>query len=145
MLCVLDEPSIGLHPREYRRLLASLERLHDMGNTVVVVEHDRDTMEAADYLVDFGPGPGTAGVWLPPACDELAAAARSVTGVSRRARRASRFPPAARPIAPNEAALRRRAHAAHGVLLNEATYSDAQAALAPRRGWPLTRRRGGVR
>ena len=61
VLYVLDEPSIGLHPRDNARLLASLERLRDMGNTVLVVEHDEDTMRAADYLVDFGPGPGTRG------------------------------------------------------------------------------------
>jgi excinuclease ABC subunit A len=61
VLYVLDEPSIGLHPRDNARLLASLERLRDMGNTVLVVEHDEETMRAADYLVDFGPGPGTRG------------------------------------------------------------------------------------
>lgn len=61
VLYVLDEPSIGLHPRDNAKLLASLERLRDMGNTVLVVEHDEDTMRAADYLVDFGPGPGTRG------------------------------------------------------------------------------------
>ena len=61
VLYVLDEPSIGLHPRDNARLLASLERLRDMGNTVLVVEHDEDTMRAADYLVDFGPGPGIRG------------------------------------------------------------------------------------
>ena len=61
VLYVLDEPSIGLHPRDNTRLLASLERLRDMGNTVLVVEHDEDTMRAADYLVDFGPGPGIRG------------------------------------------------------------------------------------
>ena len=58
---ILDEPSIGLHPRDNDRLIASLERLRDQGNTVVVVEHDEDTMRAADYLVDFGPGPGVKG------------------------------------------------------------------------------------
>jgi excinuclease ABC subunit A len=61
VLYVLDEPSIGLHPRDNARLLASLERLRDMGNTVLVVEHDEETMRAADYLVDFGPGPGVRG------------------------------------------------------------------------------------
>ncbi|MDY3559560.1 excinuclease ABC subunit UvrA [Gemmata sp. JC673] len=61
VLYVLDEPSIGLHPRDNARLLASIERLRDMGNTVLVVEHDEDTMRAADYLVDFGPGPGVRG------------------------------------------------------------------------------------
>ena len=61
VLYVLDEPSIGLHPRDNDRLLASLQRLRDLGNTVLVVEHDEDTMRAADYLVDFGPGPGVRG------------------------------------------------------------------------------------
>ena len=61
MLYILDEPSIGLHPRDNQRLLSSLEKLRDMGNTVLVVEHDEETMRAADYLVDFGPGPGVRG------------------------------------------------------------------------------------
>ena len=58
VLYVLDEPSIGLHPRDNDKLLATLRRLAHQGNTVVVVEHDEDTMCAADHLVDFGPGPG---------------------------------------------------------------------------------------
>src|SRR5439155_20415578 len=61
VLYILDEPSIGLHPRDNDRLLRSLERLRDMGNTVVVVEHDEETMRAADHIVDFGPGPGVRG------------------------------------------------------------------------------------
>jgi len=61
VLYVLDEPSIGLHPRDNRRLIAALHKLRDMGNTVVVVEHDRDMMEAADLLVDIGPGAGVHG------------------------------------------------------------------------------------
>src|SRR5205814_6560499 len=61
VLYILDEPSIGLHQRDNERLLRSLERLRDMGNTVLVVEHDEDTMRAADYVVDFGPGPGVRG------------------------------------------------------------------------------------
>jgi excinuclease ABC subunit A len=61
VLYILDEPSIGLHPRDNERLLNSLLRLRDMGNTVVVVEHDEESMRAADYLVDFGPGPGVRG------------------------------------------------------------------------------------
>jgi excinuclease ABC subunit A len=61
VLYILDEPSIGLHPRDNERLLRSLERLRDMGNTVLVVEHDEETMRSADYLVDFGPGPGVRG------------------------------------------------------------------------------------
>ncbi|MEY3203999.1 MAG: UvrABC system protein, partial [Planctomycetota bacterium] len=58
VLYVLDEPSIGLHPRDNVRLLGALEALRDKGNTVVVVEHDEDTIRAADWVVDFGPGPG---------------------------------------------------------------------------------------
>ena len=61
VLYILDEPSIGLHPRDNDRLLATLERLRDQGNTVVVVEHDEDTMRAADQILDFGPGPGVRG------------------------------------------------------------------------------------
>ncbi len=61
VLYVLDEPSIGLHPRDNQRLLDSLCRLRDMGNTVVVVEHDEQTMRTADHIVDFGPGPGVRG------------------------------------------------------------------------------------
>lgn len=58
---VLDEPSIGLHPRDNRRLLRSLKELRDLGNTIIVVEHDRETMEQADHLVDLGPGAGRLG------------------------------------------------------------------------------------
>ncbi|MDH3719133.1 MAG: excinuclease ABC subunit A, partial [Planctomycetota bacterium] len=61
VLYILDEPSIGLHPRDNNRLLDTLTRLRDAGNTVVVVEHDEDTMRAADHIVDFGPGPGVRG------------------------------------------------------------------------------------
>jgi excinuclease ABC subunit A len=61
VLYILDEPSIGLHHRDHRRLLESLLRLRDLGNTVLVVEHDRDTMLAADHLLDLGPGAGRHG------------------------------------------------------------------------------------
>ena len=61
VLYILDEPSIGLHPRDNDRLIRSLQRLRDIGNTVIVVEHDEDTMLAADWIVDFGPGPGVLG------------------------------------------------------------------------------------
>ncbi len=61
VLYILDEPSIGLHQRDNRRLLQTLLRLRDLGNTVVVVEHDAETMLAADYIVDLGPGAGTLG------------------------------------------------------------------------------------
>ena len=61
VLYVLDEPSIGLHQRDNRRLIETLQRLRDLGNTVLVVEHDQEMMESADYLVDFGPGAGLDG------------------------------------------------------------------------------------
>ncbi len=61
VLYILDEPSIGLHARDNQRLLEALKRLRDMGNTVIVVEHDEETMWAADHVVDFGPGPGSRG------------------------------------------------------------------------------------
>ena len=58
---MLDEPTIGLHPRDNARLLAALKHLRDLGNTLVLVEHDREVIEAADHLVDFGPGSGEGG------------------------------------------------------------------------------------
>ncbi len=61
VMYILDEPTIGLHPRDNRRLLDTLFRLRDLGNTVIVVEHDLDTMRAADWIVDFGPGAGAHG------------------------------------------------------------------------------------
>ena len=61
VLYILDEPSIGLHQRDNDKLLATLQRLRDLGNTLIVVEHDEDTMRAADYLIDVGPGAGSHG------------------------------------------------------------------------------------
>ena len=82
VLYILDEPSIGLHPRDNDRLIATLERLRDLGNTVVVVEHDEDTMRAADHLIDFGPGPGVRGgeVVVAGSFDDVCKAKRSLTG-----------------------------------------------------------------
>ncbi len=82
VLYILDEPSIGLHPRDNDRLIATLQQLRDVGNTVIVVEHDEDTMRAADHLVDFGPGPGVKGgeVVAQGTIAELAASPNSVTG-----------------------------------------------------------------
>src|SRR5712672_1891808 len=82
VLYVLDEPSIGLHARDNDRLLGSLEQLRNLGNTVLVVEHDEDTIRRADFVVDLGPGAGDAGGYLvahgKPA--EIAASAESLTG-----------------------------------------------------------------
>jgi excinuclease ABC subunit A len=61
MLYVLDEPSIGLHPKDNVKMIATLDRLRDIGNTVIVVEHDEDTIRAADHIVEMGPGPGVHG------------------------------------------------------------------------------------
>ncbi|MEE2665403.1 MAG: excinuclease ABC subunit UvrA [Myxococcota bacterium] len=61
VIYILDEPSIGLHQRDNKRLLGTLERMRDIGNTVVVVEHDEETIRAADHVIDFGPGAGVAG------------------------------------------------------------------------------------
>ena len=61
MLYVLDEPSIGLHQRDNDKLIATLKHLRDLGNTVLVVEHDEDTIRSADYLLDIGPGAGVHG------------------------------------------------------------------------------------
>jgi excinuclease ABC subunit A len=64
VLYILDEPSIGLHQRDNSKLIATLERLRDLGNTVIVVEHDEQTMRSADHLVDLGPGAGEHGGWI---------------------------------------------------------------------------------
>ncbi|MFM1902213.1 MAG: hypothetical protein RLZZ440_113, partial [Planctomycetota bacterium] len=82
VLYVLDEPSIGLHPRDNVKLLGALEALRDKGNTVVVVEHDEDTIRAADWVVDFGPGPGKRGGEVVAAGTpaDVAKAPRSITG-----------------------------------------------------------------
>src|SRR5204863_3724347 len=61
MLYVLDEPSIGLHPKDNEKMIGTLRQLRDLGNTVIVVEHDEETIRAADHLVEMGPGPGVHG------------------------------------------------------------------------------------
>ena len=82
VLYVLDEPSIGLHPRDTKRLIESLAELRDLGNTVVVVEHDEETIRAADYLVDLGPGAGSLGGELiaTGSVADLESCSRSLTG-----------------------------------------------------------------
>ena len=82
VLYILDEPSIGLHQRDNDKLLATLQRLRDLGNTLIVVEHDEDTMRAADYLIDIGPGAGALGGQV-VACgtpEEVMANPNSLTG-----------------------------------------------------------------
>jgi excinuclease ABC subunit A len=94
VLYVLDEPTIGLHPRDNERLLVTLERLRDIGNTLVVVEHDEETIRAADWVVDLGPGAGVHGgevVVSGPVADVLKSP-KSVTGAFLRGDRAVALP-----------------------------------------------------
>ena len=82
VLYILDEPSIGLHQRDNDKLLGTLQSLRDLGNTLIVVEHDEDTMRAADFIVDVGPGAGSRGGEIVAAgtLDEILAEPRSITG-----------------------------------------------------------------
>ena len=82
VLYILDEPSIGLHQRDNDRLIDTLKRLRDQGNTVIVVEHDEDTIRAADYVIDMGPGAGELGGHVVAAGtpDQIAACSDSITG-----------------------------------------------------------------
>ena len=82
VLYILDEPSIGLHQRDNDRLIETLKHLRDLGNTVIVVEHDTDTMYAADYIVDIGPGAGVNGGELvgEGTVEDLIKSPRSITG-----------------------------------------------------------------
>ena len=82
VLYILDEPSIGLHQRDNEKLIGTLERLRDLGNTLIVVEHDEDTMRAADYIVDIGPKAGVHGgeVVAAGTLEDICACPRSITG-----------------------------------------------------------------
>ncbi len=82
VLYILDEPSIGLHQRDNNKLLATLKHLRDLGNTLIVVEHDEDTMRAADFIVDVGPGAGSRGGQIVAAgtLEDIMACPESVTG-----------------------------------------------------------------
>ncbi|MEE1491944.1 MAG: excinuclease ABC subunit UvrA, partial [Massilioclostridium sp.] len=94
VLYILDEPSIGLHQRDNDKLIATLKHLRDIGNTLIVVEHDEDTMRAADYIVDIGPGPGIHGgkVVFSGTVDDLIACEDSVTGQYLSGRRKVELP-----------------------------------------------------
>ncbi len=99
VLYILDEPSIGLHQRDNRRLIETLLRLRDLGNTVIVVEHDEETMRAADHVVDMGPGAGEHGgeVVKSGVLSEILNEPRSVTGQFLSGRRAIAVPSVRRP------------------------------------------------
>ncbi|MEZ4422221.1 MAG: excinuclease ABC subunit UvrA [Gemmatimonadota bacterium] len=94
VLYILDEPSIGLHQRDNARLLGTLERLRELGNTVIVVEHDEDTIRAADHIVDLGPGAGRAGgrVVVEGTLQDVMASDASLTGAYLSGRRAIPVP-----------------------------------------------------
>ncbi len=99
VLYVLDEPSIGLHQRDNRRLIDTLLRLRDLGNTLIVVEHDEDTISAADWIVDIGPGAGEHGgrVVVSGPVKELMASRESVTGQYLSGKRSIEIPAIRRP------------------------------------------------
>jgi excinuclease ABC subunit A len=99
VLYILDEPSVGLHPRDHERLLATLKTLRDLGNTLLVVEHDEMTMRASDWIVDLGPGAGVHGgeVLYNGLPDAIVRAPRSITGQFLGGRRSIPVPERRRP------------------------------------------------
>ncbi len=99
VLYVLDEPSIGLHQRDNDKLIATLKKLRDLGNTLIVVEHDEDTMRQADFLVDIGPGAGVHGgeVIAAGSVEDICAAPRSITGDYLSGRKKIEVPATRRP------------------------------------------------
>ena len=100
---ILDEPSIGLHQRDNDKLLATLKHLRDIGNSLIVVEHDEDTMRAADFVVDIGPGAGRGGGEIVAAgsVEEIMAVERSVTGAYLSGRKKIEVPKERRPFLPD--------------------------------------------
>ncbi len=102
VLYVLDEPSIGLHQRDNRRLIDTLTRLRDLGNTLIVVEHDEETIRTADWVVDIGPGAGEHGgkVVVSGSYEELIASEESITGAYLSGRRSIEIPDSRRPVDP---------------------------------------------
>jgi excinuclease ABC subunit A len=109
VLYVLDEPSIGLHQRDNRALLSTLARLRDLGNTVIVVEHDEETIRTADYVVDLGPGAGEHGghvIFQGPPAQLLADGNGSLTGAYLRHERTIPTPKSRRPALKGELIIR---------------------------------------
>jgi len=100
VLYVLDEPSIGLHQRDNRRLIDTLTRLRDLGNTLIVVEHDEETIRTADWIVDIGPGAGEHGgkVVVSGSYEELIASKESITGAYLSGRKSIEIPQSRRPV-----------------------------------------------
>ena len=102
VLYVLDEPSIGLHQRDNRRLIDTLTRLRDLGNTLIVVEHDEETIRTADWIVDIGPGAGEHGgrVVVSGSYEELIASKESITGAYLSGRKSIEIPKERRAVDP---------------------------------------------
>ncbi len=102
VLYVLDEPSIGLHQRDNKRLIETLTRLRDLGNTLIVVEHDEETIRTADWIVDIGPGAGEHGgkVVVSGSCEDLIASKESITGAYLSGRKSIEIPKKRRPVDP---------------------------------------------
>ena len=102
VLYVLDEPSIGLHQRDNRRLIETLTRLRDLGNTLIVVEHDEETIRTADWIVDIGPGAGEHGgkVVVSGSYEDLIASKESITGAYLSGRKSIAIPEKRRPLDP---------------------------------------------
>ena len=100
VLYVLDEPSIGLHQRDNRRLIDTLTRLRDLGNTLIVVEHDEETIRTADWVVDIGPGAGEHGgrVVVSGSYEELIGSEESITGAYLSGRKSIEIPSTRRPV-----------------------------------------------
>ncbi|MFP6765821.1 MAG: excinuclease ABC subunit UvrA, partial [Planctomycetaceae bacterium] len=109
---ILDEPSIGLHPRDNQMLLESLRDLRDQGNTVIVVEHDEETMLAADHVVDFGPGPGVRGgeIVAQGPVAAIRKSRKSLTGQYLSGRQQIEVPPKRRPIGEERITVRGAMH-----------------------------------
>jgi excinuclease ABC subunit A len=119
VLYVLDEPSIGLHQRDNHRLIETLVRLRDLGNTLIVVEHDEDTIRTADWVVDIGPGAGEHGgqIVVSGTVDDLIAEEHSLTGAYLSGKRRIEIPTVRRPPAKDRAitVVGARAHNLHDV------------------------------
>ena len=102
VLYVLDEPSIGLHQRDNKRLIETLTRLRDLGNTLIVVEHDEETIRTADWIVDIGPGAGEHGgkIVVSGSYEDLIASKESITGAYLSGRKSIEIPEKRRPLDP---------------------------------------------
>jgi excinuclease ABC subunit A len=108
MLYVLDEPSIGLHPKDNAKMIAMLRRLRDLGNTVIVVEHDEDTIRAADHIIEMGPGPGVHGgqVVVQGSIEQICSSKDSTTGAYLSGRRTVQIPLRRRPALGKQLVIR---------------------------------------